>query len=186
MRWPYVWWTFAVAACSVNVDNPADHPDAAKPPRDAASDTAAVDAPPADVRLCAGGDNHASDTATGACFLFFTGPKTRADAQADCVAHQSQLAIVRSAQQNAIVQSIIGASDAFLGATDAINEGAYLWPDNTGFTFTNFRAGEPNNGGGQFQEDCLVIEGSRGGSWDDRPCAPPPAGSGAYGYVCEF
>ena len=94
---------------------------------------------------------------------------------------------MRSAAQNAVVQTLVaGVEAAFLGATDAAVEGTFRWPDGSGFTFTNFRAGEPNNGGGQFQEDCVVIEGTRGGSWDDRPCAPPPVGTGSYAYVCQF
>ncbi len=76
--------------------------------------------------------------------------------------------------------------DAFIGATDVAVENTYVWPDGSALSFTNFRTGEPNNGNGAFEEDCLVIEGARMGTWDDRPCAPPPVGTGSYAYVCQF
>ena len=178
--------------CHTLLDDPLTRPDAFVPvdtaPSDARPIDAAIDAPPPppDARACAGGDAHAVDPSTGSCLFIFRAPKTRADAAAACAANAAQLATVKSAATNAVVQSLAAGADAFLGATDAVTEGAYLWPDGTGLVFQNFRAGEPNNGGNQFQEDCLVIEGARGGSWDDRPCAPPPAGSGVYAYVCQF
>ncbi len=90
------------------------------------------------------------------------------------------LAIINSAAGNTTVQSLIIGLDSWLGATDAVTEATFLWPDNTPLAFTNFRAGEPNNGDGNGQEDCLVIEGARGGSWDDRPCGL------VLSYVCSF
>jgi len=150
---------------------------------DAAID-GAPDAPP-DARICAGGDAHATD-ATGSCFMIFRTPKTRAAAQTDCIVNGAQLAIITSTQTNTVVTTLALGIDAFIGATDVAAEGTYLWPDGTALTFTNFRAGEPNNGNGSFQEDCLIIEGARNGTWDDRPCAPPPVGTGSYAYVCQF
>jgi hypothetical protein len=137
------------------------------------------DAPP---RPCTGGEANATD-AGGSCYVAFRTAavrKTRANAQAACVALDMQLAIVDTASENATVQSLIPGLDAWLGATDAVTEGTFLWPDTTPLSFTNFRLGEPNNGAGNGQEDCLVIEGARGGSWDDRPCGLVLA------YVCFF
>ncbi|MBX3161673.1 MAG: hypothetical protein KF773_37275 [Deltaproteobacteria bacterium] len=174
--------SLVMAACGAQVtgDDSIDNQltDAANP--DAL--VAPPDAPP-DARPCAGGDNRATD-ATGTCFLYFASAKTRANAEADCIAHDAHLAKILSAEQNAVVRSITGGTVAFLGATDAVAEGTFLWPDNTPLTYTNYRAGEPNNGSGQYQEDCLVIEAA--GTWDDRPCAPPPVNSGSYAYVCGY
>lgn len=177
--------------CHTLLDDPLTRPDAFVPrdgpAGDAPASDAAIDAPPPpDARACAGGDAHAVDPSTGSCLFIVRAAKTRADAAATCAANAAHLAIIKSAATNAVAQSLAAGADAFLGATDAASEGVYLWPDGTGLVFQNFRAGEPNNGGGQFQEDCLVIEGARGGSWDDRPCAPPPAGSGVYAYVCQL
>jgi hypothetical protein len=147
-----------------------------------------VDAPPdapPDARACAGGDGATVDASTGSCFVVFRAAKARAAAEADCVAQGMHLAKILSGATNLTVRNLAGNVDVFIGATDVVTEGVFLWPDGTGLTFAAFRAGEPNNGGGQFQEDCLVLEGARGGTWDDRPCAPLD-GSGVFPYVCQF
>ncbi len=137
----------------------------------------AIDSPP---RPCTGGDASASDP-DGNCFVAFkTAKKTRAAAEAACEADTMTLAIIETAASNTTVQSLITGLDAWLGATDLVTENTFLWPDTTPLTFKNFRAGEPNNGDGNGQEDCLVIEGGKGGTWDDRPCALVLA------YVCSF
>ena len=51
---------------------------------------------------------------------------------------------------------------------------------------TNWNTGEPNNGAGVYEEDCIVIHGMLAGKWDDRPCAPGGAAiEGVYPIVCE-
>lgn len=152
-------------------------------------DAPPADMPPADAAPCVGGDIHATDQATGACYIFFVAPLAREDARLSCLSlgATTLLASVQSATENTTVKQLIGNSLAFLGGTDAVTEGTFLWPDGTGLSFTNFNTGEPNNGNGTLEEDCLVMHGELGGTWDDRPCAPV-AGSqvpGAYSYVCE-
>ena len=137
-----------------------------------------IDVPP-DARPCTGGDAHASD-AQGACFVAFFAQLSRANAEAACVLLDMHLTAVRSATSNSLVQSLITGRVTWLGATDIITEGTFLWPDNTPLAFDNFRSGVPNNGGGQGQEDCVAIEGNNNGSWDDRPCGT------AFAYVCGF
>jgi len=106
---------------------------------------------------------------------------SRTNAEADCVTLNMHLAAVRSDPSNAVVQSLVVGKVSWLGATDAVTEGTFLWPDGSDLTgYDNFRSGVPNNGGGQGQEDCLVIEGNNGGSWDDRPCG------NTFAYVCGF
>ncbi len=162
-------------------------PDAAppienEPPVDAAP-VEMPDAPP-DVppRPCEGGDANAED-GSGNCYVAFklaANRKTRANAEAACEALDMTLAIVNAADSNATVQSLIVGLDTWLGATDAVTEGTFLWPDNTPLVFANFRAGEPNNGAGTGQEDCLIIEGGKGGTWDDRNCGF------TLPFVCSF
>lgn len=150
-------------------------------PLDAPSpiDTAVVVDVPPDARVCTGGDAHGSD-ANGACFVAFFAALNRDGAEAACVGIAMHLAAVRSAPSSDLVQTLVVGRIAWLGATDLVTEGTFVWPDNTPLTFDNFRIGVPNNGGGQGQEDCVAIEGNNGGSWDDRPC-----GTG-FAYVCGF
>jgi hypothetical protein len=134
------------------------------------------DAPP---RPCTGGDANATDV-DGNCFVAFRTAatrKTRSAAALACEAEDMTLAIINSADSNATAQSLITGLDAWLGATDAVTENTFLWPDETPLVFENFRAGEPNNTN---NEDCLVIEGAKGGSWDDRACGT------VLSYICGF
>lgn len=149
--------------------------------------TDAAVSPPIDARPCTGG-MAAMQEPGGQCFVLFAGPKTRANAELDCVALGGHLAAVKTAASNAIVATLTAATPAaFLGGTDVVTENAYVWPDGTAATYTNWRMGEPNNGnGGGYEEDCMVIQGMLAGVWDDRPCAPPPIGSGSYAYVCSY
>ena len=152
--------------------------------RDAASGVEGGDAP-ADARACAGGD--ARVVSNGACLVVYTTPATYGGAQAACASLSARLVEITSAQTNQAVAALIGGADAFVGARDVVTEGTFLWSSGAGLTFTNWRSGEPNNGGvGGYQEDCMVVEGALGGTWDDRPCAPPPVDAGAYPFVCEY
>ncbi len=148
---------------------------------------AAIDGLTVDARPCMGG-MAAMQEPGGACFVLFPGPKTRSEAELDCVAIGGHLATIKSAATNMIVATLAAnAPAAFLGGTDVAVENAFVWPDGTPVVYTNWRTGEPNNsGGGGYEEDCIVILGLLAGVWDDRPCAPPPLGSGSYAYVCSY
>jgi hypothetical protein len=151
---------------------------------DAATPDVAIDARP-----CAGGDNRATDS-RGNCFVYIMAPQVWTAAKTTCAALPGHVAIVTSAEQNAVIDGMTRGTDAFLGATDEVTEGTFLWVDGSPLTYTHWRAGEPSNGGagGTYTENCMVIEGRKTPSdtWDDRPCAPPPVGAGAYAVVCEY
>ena len=148
---------------------------------------ASPDAPP-DARPCTG----TPDPTTGTCLVFRAGPVTYAEATTACDAMAAKLVVIKSAQTNATVRSLLGQLDAFVGATDLAVEGTFRWLGNaadpvTGYT--NWRSGEPNNGGANstIQEDCMIIEGDQDGTWDDRPCdASEVPTAGRYAYVCQY
>jgi len=144
------------------------------------------DAAGPDARSCTGGDAHTSDGTN--CFLLFSTAKQWAQAKTACDALPGHLAKITSAAEEAIVAQLSLNVDSFLGATDAVTEGTFLWEDGTALTYTDFRAGEPNNGGGVYQEDCLVYAGKKATpGWDDRPCVSTEvAGAGSYPYICEY
>ena len=60
-------------------------------------------------------------------------------------------------------RQFVGSANTFIGATDRAVEGTFVWDDGTPLSFTNWRAGEPNNGGSgaTYQEDCVIIAGAR-------------------------
>ncbi len=148
------------------------------------------DASPADVSPdaappCIEGD-HRMQTATGCFASFTTVAVTRAEARTACASHGMHLAYVKSAADEAIIAALANGVDLAIGLDDIATEGTFVWEDGTPLTYTDWHAGEPNNGNGMYEEDCAIYAGARiGGQWDDRPCTPPPLNSGAYGYVCQ-
>lgn len=143
--------------------------------------------PPVDARPCTGGDAHITGPG-GVCFVFVTGPTTWAMAKAACEAMPARLAILDTATKDSVAEAMLSV-DTFIGGTDAVTEGTFLWVDGTPLGFTNWHTGEPNNGGGAYQEDCIVVAGARiGKGWDDRPCAPEAGAmtAGKYAYLCEY
>jgi len=78
-----------------------------------------------------------------------------------CVNKQTENAWIKSLSNNEI----------WIGYTDMPPYGGgkgtkqYRWITGCSSTYTNWNAGEPNNGGG---EDCTIIV--NGGTWDDRSC----------------
>jgi hypothetical protein len=188
------------AACGVHLDSAGGLDASTRATADApvaidGSTTSLLDAAPdAAPRPCTGGN--AQVTAGTACFVYTATATTWTDAGTACTAMMAHLAIVDSATTNATITTLVGTNDVFLGGTDAATEGTWLWTDNTPIALTgtmpfqNWRSGEPNNGAGGHEEDCLVLEGSKtpAGTWDDRPCAPEATTTtpGRYGYVCQY
>jgi hypothetical protein len=144
-----------------------------------------IDAP-IDARSCAGGDMAAS-APDGSCFVLVTSPLTYLEAKAACEAMSAHLAYLKTAALDAFAQTFVGARNVFVGGSDRVTEGTFLWEDGTPFSYTNWGAGEPNNGGPTYEEDCVIIAGTRDSLWDDRPCdASQVASSGRFAYLCQY
>jgi hypothetical protein len=178
--------TVVLAGCGVVIDDNGNPGVDAPRPLDAKP----IDAPPVpdDVapRPCTGGD--VSMMANGSCFLLFTTPRTHAAAAAECAANNTHLAYLKTPQDDTVARTMAGTRDIFIGLTDQLTEGTFRWGDGEIATYTNWYPNEPNDAGGQFPEDCALINGVRGGRWDDRPCAPISGvtTAGTYGYLCQF
>jgi hypothetical protein len=151
---------------------------------------AAVDAAikPPDAQLCAGGDARSVDPSTGACYVFFATPMIRDAARTVCqgLGPTARLASIQSVSENTLIASLIGANNAFLGGSDEQTEGVFVWDDGTPMQLTSWNTGEPNNGLGMFEEDCVEMLGSSNGLWNDVPCAPSALTTlGTFAFVCE-
>jgi hypothetical protein len=180
------------AGCGARAGNGGDDVDPIDGPP-ASDPDARVDAAGApDAQPCVEGQAQAVGP-DGTCYTAHTTERvTWATAQSECQAIGSDLAIIRTEADNDFLTALLGANEAFVGGTDLATEGTFLWRDGTGLTYTNWRINEPNgpnepnNGGGAYQEDCIVLQGQLAGVWDDRPCAPteldPPAGM--HFYLC--
>lgn len=155
-----------------------------------APDAPRVDAPPMQDAPspppCTGGDTRSVDPATGACYMFYATPMPYAQARSVCHAlgPTTFLASVQSVSENALIATLIGAKEAFLGGTDAAVEGTFLWDNGTPVQLSNWNTAEPNDAGGA--EDCIEIIGSLSGKWNDVPCAPTATSTlGSFPFVCE-
>lgn len=119
----------------------------------------------------------------------FNAPLDFANADAACIAFGARLAILSTPEREAAAAALVGTLDVLIGLTDSAIEGTFVWVDGTPLTFSNFADGEPNNAGGNFEEDCVMYAGARGG-WDDRPCSAAVPNIGTtpteYPYLCMF
>lgn len=158
-------------------------PDAGpRPDGPRASDAATPDAQP-----CTEGDAQVVDDGTGACYLLFLTGASWDTARTSCLALGGHLASAADLAENARYASIApmvagsGQEDVWIGGTDAAVEGTWLWESGEPMVFEAWRLDppEPNNGGGGAVENCAIIEGDNGGTWDDRPCDQ------LYPYLCE-
>jgi hypothetical protein len=138
-------------------------------------DAAVPDAAPT-TRPCEGGDQAFLES--GRCYLAFLTAAAWGAAAAACEAEDAQLVTVGSEEEGARLATHLGEAEWWMGASDAAVEGDWEWHTGEPMDYTNWRAGEPNNGG-VAGEDCGILEGHNGGLWDDRACED------GYRFLCE-
>jgi hypothetical protein len=137
---------------------------------------AAIDAATAPLP-CVEGDDRAVDPETGNCYMVFRQPRSWGEALVFCESLGGHLAVVTGQAENDLLTPLVGLVDAWMGGNDIAVEGDWVWITGEPMIYENWRAGEPNDFGDG--EDCMILEGARGGSWDDRPCTR------LYDFVCE-
>ncbi|XP_059210792.1 ladderlectin-like [Centropristis striata] len=109
----------------------------------------------------------------GRCFHYFPAPMTWAKAERNCQSMGGNLASVHDVQEYHGVQSLIKTAtyqskEAWIGASDAQEEGVWLWTDGSRFSYTNWCPGEPNNWRGR--QHCIQINFGADKCWDDVGC----------------
>ncbi|XP_028447819.1 galactose-specific lectin nattectin-like [Perca flavescens] len=114
------------------------------------------------------------------CFSFNIQPKTWIDAETFCLTAGGNLASIHSAEEHKFIRDFINQVSvtntfSWIGGTDAVKEGTWLWSDGSKFDFINFNAGEPNNGAA---ENCLLIYFGVTG-WYDGSC------TSQFSFVCS-
>uniref|UniRef100_A0A8C9R5K2 C-type lectin domain-containing protein n=1 Tax=Scleropages formosus TaxID=113540 RepID=A0A8C9R5K2_SCLFO len=106
------------------------------------------------------------------CFVFVNHNLRWVDAQRYCIHYGASLASIHNVYEDRFVQHITrsgrrGFITAWVGGTDAVREGAWLWIDSTSFNYTRWNPGEPNNYG---NENCLSINSGAHRGWNDLHC----------------
>ncbi|WP_417913420.1 lectin-like protein [Candidatus Electronema sp. TJ] len=117
--------------------------------------------------------------ANGHSYQRFSSPLTWSEAKAACAALGGYLATVTSPEEQKYVTS--KGANAWLGATDEVQDGTWRWITGEPCNWTNWNSGEPNECDGG--EDFLQLWPN--GTWNDN--GGPGGGKDAtLPYICEW
>ncbi|XP_030277998.1 galactose-specific lectin nattectin-like isoform X3 [Sparus aurata] len=106
------------------------------------------------------------------CFIVQTNELTMADAERNCISIGGNLASIHNINDHnwisGMVKKALGSDKwAWIGLSDAIQEGKWLWTDGSRFVFSRWGSGEPSNKGDK--EHCTHIN-YIGEYWNDYLC----------------
>uniref|UniRef100_A0A8D0DFC0 C-type lectin domain-containing protein n=1 Tax=Sander lucioperca TaxID=283035 RepID=A0A8D0DFC0_SANLU len=109
------------------------------------------------------------------CFAFYIQAKTWIDAETFCQTAGGNLASIHSAEEHTFLKDYINQvsgtyKNAWIGGTDAVKEGTWMWTDGSKFNYKIWNVEQPDNIGGA--EICLEMN-FLGNNWNDRPCSTP-------------
>lgn len=102
------------------------------------------------------------------------------------------LVVINDAEENAFVTSIAAKASLdtiWLGATDEVKEGEWVWVTGQKVTYANWIPGQPNNWkGNEHYPEMIVTRNfapwkNRPGQWNDLSNTTGPKGTG---YICEW
>lgn len=97
-----------------------------------------------------------------------------------CEVFGAHLVTIDNAAENSLVGNLswsVHPTRYWIGANDLIQENVWEWVDGSPVIYSAWAPGEPNNSGG---EDCVHINWSAIGAWNDLPCGHDQP------FVCEF
>nr|XP_022328732.1 perlucin-like protein [Crassostrea virginica] len=98
-----------------------------------------------------------------------------------CEIHDSHLVHIENFEKNNFIKHLLLSSQAnntWLGATDWLEEGTWLWePHGVRLNYTNFAPGQPNNYNTQ---NCLLMDALHNYQWNDLECVAL-----TRHYICE-
>jgi hypothetical protein len=106
-------------------------------------------------------------------FVYISTHQPWAAHRAACQALGGDLASIHSAAENAAVLAITESAGAWIGATDAVSEGTWMWSDGTPWDYQTWADGQPDDWDGN--EDCALMWAS--GAWNDGQCSDSDRGA---------
>jgi len=111
--------------------------------------------------------------------LYSEPKKNWADARRTCQLEGGELVIVDFPIINEwLAKQDMKYGQLWIGATDMVKDGTYVWTNGVEATNEYWYPGQPNNYGGQQQ--CATVNYRQPGKWDDGTC------SGKLGFVCQI
>jgi hypothetical protein len=112
-------------------------------------------------------------------YVFYTVPRTWADAKTVCSPSYHLVNSIDINENNFIITEAArhgaGATVWWLGYSDQVTEGTWVWEGGYQPGFVNWNTGEPNNLG---NEDCATIN-IQTGKWNDVAC------TNKYNFICK-
>ena len=85
------------------------------------------------------------------------------------------LVAINDAAEHAWVANEVPSGSIWLGASDELTEGTWLWDNGDPFVYTGWGGGEPNDSAGCNGEDFVEMDSA--GTWRDYPSGPSPCGN---------
>jgi len=100
----------------------------------------------------------------GSKYFCSVSPSTWPNANAAAQALGGHLAHVTTAAENQYLANILTIQSAFIGCSDGVVEGDFIWTDGTPVNYTNWYPGQPNNYQ-NYQDYCEMLSN---GQWNDQ------------------
>ncbi len=107
--------------------------------------------------------------ANGHSYMTTSGILNLPGARAEAAAVGGHLVVINDAAENAwVVANFQNAgSSVWIGLSDELTEGTFLWDNGEPFSYSNWGLNEPNNFGGNEDHVEMVISGGQPGVWND-------------------
>ncbi|KAJ7999322.1 hypothetical protein DPEC_G00193180 [Dallia pectoralis] len=104
------------------------------------------------------------------CYYISTLNKKWEESRQDCIDRGVDLVIINSTEEQSFINSLFGpGNNTWIGLTDSVTEGTWIWVDGTPLTTRFWDKGQPNNLNNQ---DCgeFIHKSSGPGEWNDDRC----------------
>ncbi len=101
-------------------------------------------------------------------YVLTNGSKSWEEAQVEAAEKGGNLVTINSAEEEAWLQANYGINeDYWIGLNDVATEGQFEWVSGQDLNYTNWAAGEPNNGAGFGEQDFVRMNFGSTNEWDD-------------------
>jgi uncharacterized protein (TIGR03067 family) len=124
-------------------------------------------------------------------FALYTEQLSWHAARQRCVELGGRLAEVRSQAENDFLERMVVNREpdgVWLGATDEVQEGRWLWSEGSPLTYANWDNTQPNNAGPSGEHYLMLLVTIHTGKWWDQPAKSGYGLPGGWkaGYICEW
>ncbi|KAM8733638.1 uncharacterized protein AB9X84_025314 isoform 2-T3 [Acanthopagrus schlegelii] len=105
------------------------------------------------------------------CYFVSAQQKNWTSSRQECIVMGADLVVIDSLEEQAFVKGMLkSGQNAWIGLTDSLTEGTWMWVDGTPVTTTYWQPGQPNSFNGN--QDCgeILHRAAGVGEWNDDGC----------------